>query len=416
MSESLSRRRHSYVNVTALLVAAVLATVSSGCTSSHAATTDGSGPTPVVGVSPVLRKDLSRNLTLAAEFRPYQEVDIHAKVAGYVRSIKVDVGDRVKKGQLLAVLEIPELQDQIQQANASVKQSEAEVKRAKDELQRAQSAQETTHLEYTRLAEVAKNRPNLIAQQELDDAQAHDRVGGAQVSAAEAAVTVAEQKLEVARADRSRVQTLYSYASITAPFTGVVTKRYADTGSMIQAGTASQTQAMPVVTLAQNDLLRLIIPVPESVVPQIHIGTPVTVRVPSLNRTIVGKVTRFADQVSFDTRTMPTEIDVPNPKLTLVPGMYAEASITLESKNGVLAVPVQALDRQNGKVSVMVVSPEGTVEVKDVKLGLETPEEAQIVSGLAEKDEVVLSGRGQLREGERVQTKRVAVLSAKGES
>ncbi len=363
----------------------------------------------------MVRKSLSRTLSLAAEFRPYQDVEIHAKVAGYVRSIKVDVGDRVKKGQLLAVLEIPELQDEIHQANASVRESEAEIKRTKDELRRSESSQQTTHLEYTRLAEVAKTRPNLIAQQELDDATARDQAGQAQVSAAEAAVTVAEQKLEVAKANLSRVQTLYSYSNIVAPFTGVVTKRYADTGSMTQAGTASQTQAMPVVTLAQNDLLRLIIPVPESVVPQIHIGTPVSVRVPSLNRTIIGKVTRFADQVSFDTRTMPTEIDVPNPKLTLVPGMYAEASTTLESKQNVLAVPVQALDRHDGKVSVMVVGKDGGIEVKDVKLGLETPEEAEVVSGLSENENVVLSGRGQLREGERVQVKQVPVLSAKGD-
>ncbi len=398
----------------AMLVMGATASLLTGCVKTHAASPADSGPIPVVGISPVLRKDLSRTLSLTAEFRPYQEVDIHAKVAGYVRSIRVDVGDRVTKGELLAVLEIPELQDEIRQANASVRQSEAEIRRSKDELRRAQSAQQTTHLEYTRLAEVAKTRPHLIAQQELDDAQARDQAGEAQVSAAQASVAEAEQKLEVAKANLSREQTLYSYSNIVAPFTGVITKRYADTGSMIQAGTASQTQAMPVVTLAQNDLLRLIIPVPESVVPQIHIGTPVSVRVPALNRTIVGKVTRFADQVSFDTRTMPTEIDVPNPKRTLVPGMYAEASTTLESKQNVLAVPVQALDRHDGKVSVMVVGNDGAIEVKDVKLGLETPEEAEVVSGLTANENVVLSGRGQLREGERVQVKQVPVLSAKG--
>lgn len=387
----------------------------SGCIRSRASVTN-TDPGPVVAVAPVQRRDLARDLTLAAEFRPFQEVDIHAKVAGYVRTMKVDIGDRVKQGQLLAVLEIPELQDQITQADASVRQSEAEVKRAQDELQRAQSAYASMHLAYTRLAAAAKARPNLIAQQELDDALGRDRVGDAQVSAAQAGLLAAQQQLAVAEADRTRLQTLYSYSRIVAPFTGVVTKRYADTGAMIQAGTASQTQAMPVVRLSQNDLLRLIIPVPESVVPEIHIGTPVEVHVPALKRTIEGEVTRFADRLSLDTRTMDTEIDVPNPKLELVPGMYAEASTTLGAKKDALAVPVQALDRTDNKVSVMVVGADGRIAVRPVSLGLETATAAEVVSGLHDHDLVVVSGRGQLRAGERVQTKRAPVLSAQGES
>jgi RND family efflux transporter MFP subunit len=406
------RCRVAILTATCLISAAF----SVGCARTHAESTDEGGPGPVVGVAPVVRKDLSRSLSLAAEFRPYQEVDIHAKVAGYVKSIRVDVGDRVKQGELLAVLEVPELQDDIQQADAAVKRSQDEVTRAKDELQRAQSAEETMHLEYTRLQQVAKTRPNLVAEQELDDSQSRDRVGAAQVSAAQAAIAAAEEELAVAKANRDREQTLYSYTRIVAPFTGVVTKRYADTGSMIQAGTASQTQAMPVVTLSQNDLLRLIIPVPESVVPDIHIGTPVSVTVPSLKRTLVGKVTRFADSVDFDTRTMPTEIDVKNPNLSLVPGMYAEASTVLESRKNVLTVPVQALDRHDNKVSVMVVGPDHELEVRDVQIGLETPSEAEVISGLKENDQVVMSSRGQLRAGETVQPKVVAVASAKGDS
>ncbi len=416
MTDSPSWRKHAFYAALPLACLLLNTILSTGCARTSAASAADAGRSPVVGVAPVLRKDLSRTLTLSAEFRPFQEIDVHAKVAGYVRSIKVDVGDRVRQGELLAVLEIPELQADIQQAEASVRQSEAEVKRAKDELQRAQSAHSVTHVAYARLQGVAKSRPNLIAEQELDDALGRDRVAEAQVSAAEAAVTAAEQHLEVTKANRSREKTLYDYSNIVAPFTGVVTKRYADIGSMIQAGTASQTQAMPVVTLSQNDKLRLTIPVPESIVPQIHIGTPVQVRVPSLNQTIEGKVTRFADQVSFDTRTMQTEIDVSNPKFKLVPGMYAEASTTLESKKQVLTVPVQALDRHEDKVSVMVVAADGTISVRSVQLGLETPTEAEVMSGLRERDRVVVSARGQLREGERVEPKLVAATSAKGES
>src|SRR5438309_112058 len=117
---------------------------------------------------------------------------------------------------------------------------------------------------------------------------------------------------------------MYEYARVTAPFAGVITKRYADTGSMIQAGTASQTQAMPLVRLSENELLRLILPVPESVVPRIRIGEAVEVDVTALHRTFTGKVARFANKLQTSTRTMETEVDVPNPSMVLVPGMYAE--------------------------------------------------------------------------------------------
>lgn len=393
--------------IAALATAALFLLLLAGCATS-AATPSDSSAAPVVAVASVTRQNLSRGLTLAAEFRPFQEVELHAKVAGYVKFISVDVGDRVKQGQLLAVLEIPELQDEIQQADASMRQGAAEIRQSQDELHRARSAYAATHLGYSRLAEAAKSRPNLIAQQELDESQGRDQVGEAQVSAAEAAVNVSEQRFEASKANRNRVGTLFSYARIIAPFTGVVTKRYADTGSMVQAGTASQTQTMPVIRLSQNDKLRLIIPVPESIVSQIHLGTPVQVRVPSVGKTIEGKVARFADSISADTRTMPTEIDVPNANLFLVPGMYAEASATLESKNNVLSVPVQALDRHDNSVSVMVVGPDGKLQVREITLGLETATNAEVISGLNENDKVVLSGRGQLRAGEKVQTKQVA--------
>ena len=151
----------------------------------------------------------------------------------------------------------------------------------------------------------------------------------AQVAAAKSALAAAEEQVNVNSADTQKVKTLMEYTRVTAPFAGVITKRYADTGSMIQAGTASQTQAMPVVRLSENSLLRLILPVPESAVPTVHIGQQVEVRVPTLNRSFPGRVARFADKLSPATRTMDTEVDVPNPSLVLMPGMYAEVDLTL---------------------------------------------------------------------------------------
>lgn len=316
--------------------AAVLAGwgLSTACSRPRAA--EAPAETPPVSVAKIVRGDLGQTLTLAAEFRPFQEIEVHAKVAGYVKAINVDVGDRVAAGQLLAVLEIPELQDEMAQDEAGVKRSAEEVNRAQADFERAQSAHEVAHLGSTRLAAVMKQRPNLVAQQDIDEALGRDRVAEAQIATAKAAVAVAQEQLAVSKANQNKTKTLFAYARITAPFAGIITHRYADTGAMIQAGTSSQTQAMPIVRLSQNALLRLIIQVPESAVAEIHVGQPVDVKVPALNRTFAGKIARFADKLNPDTRTMETEVDVPNPTLTLVPGMYAYASITTAHAPSVL--------------------------------------------------------------------------------
>jgi RND family efflux transporter MFP subunit len=394
-------KRSHCVPICMILLCLVTTFSASGCGHTQAAMTVGSA-NPVVGVSPVLYGDLSRKIVLTAEFRPYQQVDLHAKVAGYVRMIRVDIGDRVKKGELLATLEIPELQDEIRQADATVRQDQAELKRAR-------AAHAVAHLACTRLQGVDKAKPGLVAQQEIDDATGKDLVTEAQVSAA-------QQQLEVAQANLSKLQTMYAYSNIVAPFTGVVTQRFADTGSLIQAGTASDTQTMPLVTLSQNDLLRLIVPVPESAVPLIHLGTPVVVRVASLNQTIQGKVVRFADTLDLNTRTMNTEIDVPNPDLKLVPGMYAEATITLSQHNNVLTIPVQAVDHHGKSAQVYRVGPDGVIQEQTIETGLETPAEVEVRSGLKANDLVVISDRGQLHPGEKVIPKHVQLPTRQQES
>ena len=364
-------------------------------------------PAAPAAVAKVTRQDLARELKLAAEFRPYQEIELHAKVAGYLKEIYVDVGDRVKQGQLLAVLEIPEMTEDLAQASAAEKRSEAEVVRARGELERAESAHATAHLSYTRLAAVIRSRPNLVAQQEIDDALARDRVSEAQISAAKAALTASEQQVQVSRASESRVKTIALYSRITAPFTGVITKRYADTGAMIQAGTASQTQTMPVVRLSQNDRLRLVLPVPESIAARIRIGAPVDVHVAALNRNFKGHVARFSGRVQEATRTMETEVDVPNPELVLLPGMYAEATLTLDRRPDVLAIPVQAISGDTANASALLVNDRSQIEERHVKLGIETPTLVEVLAGLKENDLVVIGSRSQFKPGQPVAPKLV---------
>lgn len=393
-----------------------LAASLSACSASRAPAQNGDpSQKTTVGVATITRANLQKILRLAAEFRPYQQIDIDAKEAGYVRAIYVDIGDRVKQGQLLAVLEIPELQDQVRQTAAAVKESQQNIERSHFEIAQAEASYQAMHLDYTRLAKVAQTHPDLVAQQEIDDAQSKNQAAAARVDAAKAALASAQQQLAVAEANQDRVETLYSYSRITAPFTGIITRRYADTGAMIQAGTSSHIQAMPLVRLSQNNLLRLDIPVPESVVPRVHVGMPAQVQVPSLNKTYQGKVVRFADRVDDATRTMKTEIDIANPKLELVPGMYAYATIVLENKKSVLTVPVQAIDRENGQVTVDRVTKQGKIEVVPVQLGLQTPDRAEVLSGLEAGDTVVVSARSQLRAGEPVQPKAITLLASSGD-
>lgn len=363
-----------------------------------------------VGVVSVTKKTLGRHLTLSSELVPFQEIDVYAKESGYVQKLFVDYGTHVKAGQIMATLEIPELEAQIDEDKAQIKSYSDQVVRADHELKRYQAQYKALHLEYTRLNGVFETQPGIVAQQEVDDAQGKDLAAESQVDAGEAALAAAKGQLAEANAKLVHDQTLFDYSRITAPFSGVVTERYANLGTLMQMGTGSSTQAMPLVRLSEDDLFRLVIPVPESYVRYIRIGDPIDVSVPSLNRTFPGKVARFSVDVRADTRTMHTEVDVPNPQRILLPGLYAEADIPLDQKVDVMAVPIQALNHEHDKTTVFLVNSSGEVEDKVVQVGLETSSDAEVLSGLNEGDKVVVSDRSGLKPGEKVHPQAVAVL------
>lgn len=339
---------------------------------------------PAVAVVPVERRDLYREITIPAEFRAYNEVDVHAKVAGYVKKMYVDFGDKVQAGQLLAVLEIPELGDELDHAVASQRRAAADYKDA--------------HLAYTRLVEVNKQHPNLIAQQDLDSAEARD--------------ATAEGALAAARSDVSKYQSLVSYTRITAPFGGVITKRYADPGALIQAGTASQTQALPLVRVSDNHLLRLDFPVSVDYVRDIRADTPVSVHVDSLGgRAIEGRIARFTDRIDDSTRTMTVEMEVPNPAAELVAGMYAHVTLRVDKRLQALAIPVEAVPP--GGKSVLVVSAAHQVEERPVTLGLETAAEYEVLAGLKQGELVMVGNPAQLAPGQKVEPHRTEPLASR---
>jgi len=360
-----------------------------------------SGPMVTVGVTKVVKKSLGTSITLSSELVPFQEIDVYAKESGYVKKLMVDYGTHVKAGQVMAILEIPELEAQLQEDQAEVKNASNQVSRAQHELSRYQAQYQALHLQYTRLNGVFQSQPGIVAQQEVDDAQGKDLAASSQVDAGQSALEAAQSQVAAAKAKLARDQTLFDYARITAPFTGVVTERHANLGTLVQAGTTS-TQAMPIVKLSEDDLFRLVIPVPESYVHFIRVGDPVNVRVPSLNRTFPGKVARFSVDVNSSTRTMHTEVDVRNPNHVLVPGLYAEADLTLEHREDIPTIPLQAVNHEGEKNTVLVVTRNNEIEDRPITLGLQTANDAEVVSGLAEGEQVVVSDRSGLKPGETV--------------
>jgi RND family efflux transporter MFP subunit len=359
------------------------------------------------------RTAIGNTFAVAGEFVPYQEIEMHAKVTGYVRKIKVDIGDRVKTGQVLAVLEVPELMAQLRGAEAGVRHSQQEVMRAQNELTRDEAQFTALHANAVRLDQANQARPGLIAQQELDDAQAKDRASAAQVESAKAALSAARQQLEVAQASNSQMAAMSDYTRIVAPFDGVITWRYADTGALVQAGTTA-SNSQPVVKLAQVNVLRLRIPVPESLAATVRIGLPADVTVPATGEHFTGKVTRFTDALDRSTRTMQVEIDVPNDKYRLQPGMYANVALQTQNRADALTIPIQAVQHKDGKATVLLVDRQNRVQPREIQTGIEDPNRVEVTSGLSEGDRVIVGNFGAFQAGQVVEPKVTTFDSSQG--
>jgi RND family efflux transporter MFP subunit len=418
MSDGIQSPRYFTAAVVAFCVGLALAASCGG--SNVSAQTPAGSPSnqqdaPEVGVVVVHKKPLQQTLTVSSELVPFQQIDVYAKESGFVRQLNVDYGSHVKQGDVMAVLEIPELSEQLQEDQEAIKDASNEVDRYQNELNSVEAQQKVTHLQYTRLDKVAKDRPGLVAQQDVDDWQGKDLAAISQVAAARASLAAAQSELGRVQARLRHDQALYDYAKITAPFTGVVTKRYANFGTLMQSGINSSMQALPLVQLSEDDLFRLVIPVPESYVPYIRVGDPVQVRVAALNRTFTGKVARFSVDVEEQTRTMHTEVNVRNPEHVLMPGMYAEATLTLDRKNSAIVVPPQTVNIEGDQRSVWVVNPSGKVEHRMVTLGIETPDEVEVTSGLKVGELVAAGDRSRLKAGETVRPKQVQLIQYSGD-
>ncbi len=345
---------------------------------------------PTVAVVPVKKGEIYREVAFDAELRPYKEIELHARATGYLDKMLVDAGDGVKEGQLIAELDVPELKFDLENAQAAERRAQAD-------MEKATAAYEEAHLALSRLESADKAQPDLIAKQDIDSARLRDQ-------SARAALNAAKEEQNVAAATKSRFQTMLDYTKISAPFAGVITRRYSDPGSLIQSGTSSGS--LPLVRLSQVDLLRVAFPVSVSYVAGVKVGDEAEIRIPSLTRKFQGRITRVSQKVETATRTMEAQIDLPNPDRSLIAGVYATVMLKIDRRSNALILPIEAVTRDKSTASVYLIK-DNKIEARNVMVGTESPTHLEIAEGLAEGDLVMVGSRAQFSHGQSVQPKPV---------
>jgi len=327
---------------------------------------------------------------------------VYAKATGYLKYLKVDLGDRVKQGELLAQLDIPEMATAMAEKQAAVLRAEAAVEQARATVEQSRAEVEFADVNHQRLKAIHDRDADVLPQQDVDQARASDGVARAKLKSAETQVKVLEAALAGAKAELDTLQALDQYSRIEAPMTGVVTQRFVDPGALVQVATSSRTQAAPVVTIARLDRLRVLADIPEPNVTQVHPGTRVTLLVSG--ESVVAKVTRIGIVLDPASRTMRTEVDVANPGGRLRPGMTVQVSLDTKKTPNAVTIPTAALHSQ-GTARTAFVAKGGIAKLVSVKTGMEAPEWVQITEGIRTGDEVIVAAASELKDGARVRVK-----------
>jgi membrane fusion protein (multidrug efflux system) len=318
------------------------------------------GSVPEVQVMKPTKRDVVQTLRLPATVSPYYQTTLYSKVSGYLKTIAVDKGDIVKAGQILAVIDDPELRDRYRQA-----QSEYEIKK----------------VTYERLSNVRKENPDVIAKQDVD---------------------VAEANYQGAKHALDQLASMLDYTKVRAPYNGTVTARFVDPGALIQAATSSATQAVPLFTIMDVSTLRFYINVPQEDAPFVKKGTPVTIAVSDLRgKTLPATVTRSTVALDPGTRSLLAEIDVPNPGQSLAPGMFAEVVVELRRHPGALVVPPAALVSEGASKVVFAVDG-GVARKIPVETGIDDGLWVEITAGLTGGEDIVVTGKARLTDGVQV--------------
>ncbi|HEX9665130.1 MAG TPA: efflux RND transporter periplasmic adaptor subunit [Thermodesulfobacteriota bacterium] len=344
-----------------------------------------------VEVTKVVRKDLVRKIGVPASIGPLHKATLYAKAAGYLNWINVDIGDQVKEGEVLAEMDIPEMVEEYQQVKAKLRGAQANYKKAEADFE----LQKQT---YQRIKDIWATEPGAVAKQDVD-------VAKAKFELAKASINNEKAKIDNASADMERLKALLEYGKIKAPFDGVITERFVDPGALVQDATSNNVS--PVVTIMHTDTVRVFIDVPEPDVPFVEKGDEANLVVDALpGRNLSASVTRFANALNPGTRTMRTEIDIPNPDQLLLPGMYGNITLNLDVIENAVTVPADAITVEKNNKYVYKVK-NGKVEKVQIETGIDDGIRVQVVTGLKAGEEIIIKGNNTVSDGDTVKvTKR----------
>ena len=356
---------------------------------------DASQTLPTVTVTKVTRSTAQSELVLPGNIQAITEAPVLARASGYIKKRYVDIGDRVKEGQVVADIEAPELDQQILQARASLDQTNSAVEQAQAALEQGRSNENLARVTATRWENLQKR--GVVSKQENDTYQAQYAAQQANVQALQKAVSAAQGNVGAAKANLDRLIQLKTYQTVRAPFAGVITVRNVDTGALV---TDSQTLLF---RIAQTDNLRTYINLPQTDADSVRPGQAATLTVPELpGRKFMGRIARTANALDPATRTLLTEVQVPNSAGVLMPGMYAQVDLLMPRRNPPLLIPGDTLVVRSDGPQVAVVNPDGTVHFTLIQLGRDYGDRVEVLSGLEAGQAIVVNASDVVREGVRV--------------
>jgi RND family efflux transporter MFP subunit len=350
---------------------------------------------PRVEVVRPRRATVARRLQTNATLEAFEETDLFAKVSGYLSDVRADIGDHVKAGQVLAVIDVPEMNQELAEAKARLEARKSSLESARRQLDHNKADVALQNA-------LAKDREQLgegrhfISDRTLDQVHANAEIAKADLGVAEANRDLAANQVDVAAATVEKIKTLLAYAQIVAPFDGVVARRRVNRGDLVQAATATRTtpSAGSLFTVQRIDTIRVFCDVPENDVPHLHVGDPAVVEPAGFDdKPFIGKVTRFSLRLDPETRNMRTEVDLSNPDERLYPGTYAQVTLEMNRRPDAPTVPSAAVG-SDGDGNFVYTITDNRITRLAVKTGLTDNGRVEVTAGLSEETPVVASIRG----------------------
>ncbi len=345
---------------------------------------------PRVEVVHPRRITVAQRLQTNATLEAFEATDLFAKISGYLSDVRVDIGDHVKAGQVLAVIYVPEMENELSEAKAQLASKQSSLERARRDVDHYKANITLQDALLRRREELSAG--HWISDRVLDEVRANAEIAKADLGVAEANRALAADEVDLAAATVEKTKALLAYSQIVAPFDGVVARRLVNRGDLVQAATA--TRMTPLFTVQRIDIIRVFCDVPESDVSHLHIADPAIVKPFGFDgKPFIGQVTRFSTRLDPETRNMRTEIDLSNPEERLYPGMYAEVSLEMNRRPDALTVPADAV-ASDGDGSFVYTITDNRITRLTIKAGLTDNGRIEVTTGLSEETPVVATIQG----------------------